>query len=521
MVAPDALWFMWQALTNWRDAAVIGPVMYYGSRPLTIWCAGVSRTAILSRTRFRTTLPDPLPDRLASDDFPNCFMVRRVDFEVVGGFDAERFPQHMEEGDLACRLALSTGKLAFCVPKAKIWHAIGTRFVERLHLHNNAERVYFVGHSRALYTALYGTRAQWIGYVLASMWALAAVHLLTIALAPSGRRVLAGSYIHGVKMGVWEGLGVGRHLRQTATGNNRGDAYRARRWLVISKRWLFAAIGFHIACAIVIAPVTSHPYDLAVITGNSEAWLRWGVSLFYNWKFGADYTLLTLAAQSSRAFLSALGTPGVIAIHVAWKLPLISANILTAAIIYRVSTKFRRDNASALAALWLFNPVTLWVSAGHGQIESVAILCVFASVLLALDGHLFLAGVCTGAGVGIEYFPAAVIGSVVVWSRGSYLPGRRPLLAYGLGLMSSLIVCFAPVLFDPVGRVGLLAGLSSSAHPGNVFGSSVLTVWTWGEPDSQVYGHSYFSLSPRRHSQLPWWPPNGVQLLVSCFSDPF
>jgi hypothetical protein len=261
-----------------------------------------------------------------------------------------------------------------------------------------------------------------------------------------------------------------------------GEAWR---WLATRKRWLYLSAVFHTVCALVLIPVTSHPYDLVSITGPTEAWLNWGFSPLYNWKFGVDYTALALLAQSLRAFLATVGVPGVIALHLGWKLPLVAANLLTAGAIYRLGLRLAPDRAVSVASLWLVNPAVLWVSAGHGQIESIAILCIFASLQLALDGWPFAAGIVTGLGVGIEYFPLAVAGVIAVWALGGQLRGRQPVIRYGVGLLVSVIVCFAPLLIDPVGRTGLIAGLAFSGgltSDGTSNGAatiSLVSAWAW------------------------------------------
>jgi hypothetical protein len=253
-----------------------------------------------------------------------------------------------------------------------------------------------------------------------------------------------------------------------------------------SKTWLYLAIAFHLACSAVLMPVTSHPYDLAGITGPVQAWLTWGVSPFYNWKFGLDFTALVALAHALASLLSRLGAPGIVALHLAWKLPLVAANLGTAGAIYRLARRFAPKRAVLLAVLWLVNPVVLWVSAGHGQVESIGILCLLVALELALEGRLFIAGLVTGLGVGIEYFPLAALGAVVVLWRGGQLTGRRALLAYGGGLSVSLAMCFAPLLLDPVGRAGLVGGLVYSAGyspqlPGYTSQPthSLLAVWAW------------------------------------------
>ncbi len=266
-----------------------------------------------------------------------------------------------------------------------------------------------------------------------------------------------------------------------AQGNDRAAGARprqSRRWLYRTKWWLGIAVAFHLACAAVLVPVASHPYDLAVLTGNAEAWLNWGFSPFYNWKFGIDYAALAVLAQSLRAFLSALGVPGIAALHIAWKLPLVVANLLTAGVIYRLALKIGPNRAPVLAALWLVNPAVLWISAGHGQVESIAVLTVFAAMLFALEGHLTLAGIITGLGIGIEYFPVAVVGAVLMWWRGGHLRGRRPLVGYAVGLSIALVVCFVPLLLDPVARAGLFGGLAASSGL-SIPSASFLSAWAW------------------------------------------
>jgi hypothetical protein len=264
---------------------------------------------------------------------------------------------------------------------------------------------------------------------------------------------------------------------------------RSRRWLRVTRWWLLVAIGFHIACALVLVPVTSHPYDLAVLTSNAEAWLRWGFSPFYRWKFGTDFAALALVAQALRAFIAGLGAPGIVALHIAWKLPLVSADLLTAGVIFRLGRKFVPSHASALAALWLVNPVVLWVSAGHGQVESIAILCLFAALQFALDGRLLLAGLVTGLGAGVEYFPIAALVPVIVWWRGGLLIGKRTLLSYSVGFVSSMAACFGPLLLDPIGRPSLLGGLASSSGLSPESVNSLLDVWAW-------FGYRWASLWP-------------------------
>src|ERR1035437_9248145 len=95
-------------------------------------------------------------------------------------------------------------------------------------------------------------------------------------------------------------------------------------------RILLAAIAIHVLAALALMPVAGHPYDLAALTSASQAWLRWGVPLFYHWKFGFDLAALGVGAQGLRYILEQFGMSGAAAIATAWKLPLVLADLLVA-----------------------------------------------------------------------------------------------------------------------------------------------------------------------------------------------
>ena len=206
IVAPDAISHLAVTLQQRQEAVLVGPVMYYGSAPSRIWCAGVSRSRIFMMTRFRTRLPDGPPPRIGSEDFPNCFMVRWKDFIAVDGFDTERFPQHMAEGDFARRLRLSTKGSVYCVTSAKVWHFIGTSLARRLHVQDR-HRAYWVGRSRTVFTAMYGTRLQWVVYVALAQWVLFAVYIAAIGVRTrSDRGQLITAYARGIGSGLKHGF---------------------------------------------------------------------------------------------------------------------------------------------------------------------------------------------------------------------------------------------------------------------------------------------------------------------------
>jgi GT2 family glycosyltransferase len=133
---------------------IVGPVVGFLEESDRVWCAGVVRTRWLARTEFRAR-GRPLAEaaRLPPDcaDFPSAFGVRRSCFELVGGFDAVRFPMHMEEADLAARIR-AHGYRVVLAASALVWHDVSPTagLLRDLHL-TSPLRAHLAGRSRTLF----------------------------------------------------------------------------------------------------------------------------------------------------------------------------------------------------------------------------------------------------------------------------------------------------------------------------------------------------------------------------------
>ena len=226
----------------------------------------------------------------------------------------------------------------------------------------------------------------------------------------------------------------------------------------------------HVLLAFALMPVAGHPYDLASLTGTSGAWLRWGIPLFYHWKFGFDLSALAVGSQGLCFVLQHLGMSGAAALAVAWKLPLVLADLLVGAILVDLGRQLRSQRPTLMATLWLISPVPLWVSAGHGQLESLTILAILLSLDMLLRRRPLLAGVVAGLGIGVEYLPALVALVVIFWLYVSIIE-RRDVYRFVTGCVSALAFSFGPLLSTSLGRTSLLGGLVYTAtvtgHPGH------------------------------------------------------
>ena len=230
----------------------------------------------------------------------------------------------------------------------------------------------------------------------------------------------------------------------------------------------------HILAAFALMPVAGHPYDLAALSGPSGAWLRWGIPLFDHWKFGFDLSILAVGSQSLSFVLEHLGMSGATALAVAWKLPLVLADLLVGAVLVVLGRQLRCQRPALMATLWLISPVPLWVSAGHGQIESLTILAVVLSLDLLLRRRPLPAGVVAGLGIGVEYLPALVVIVVIFWLHVAAIE-RREVYRFSAGCAVALAFCFGPLLSTSIGRTSLLAGLSFSADAASQLGHAQAT----------------------------------------------
>ncbi len=162
--------------------------------------------------------------------------------------------------------------------------------------------------------------------------------------------------------------------------------------------------------------IYSRSYD-AVSTGQ---WFAWNsqilIQLVHNVWFAAIQPLLP---HSSSIWSTTAGDIGIGAqpadyarflaySHLAralflMKLPYFAADLATGYVLTRfVEPCWRRR----VLALWLLNPIVIFVSAVFGRHDSLAILAVMVSALLAINGRRYSGMLLLGAGAAARFFPA-------------------------------------------------------------------------------------------------------------------
>ena len=195
------------------EVGVCAPLMLY-YKTNTIWCAGIQRNMITSRTTYifngKEINKIDLPEIIESEDFPNCFMVRA---EIIRKnnilFDEKLFLIVYVESVFCYRIR-KLGYKIICNPRAKVWHDIPLPEEEKdkiklLHLQNDAIP-YYTARNRIVYHKKYSRWWQFLIFILTFNWLFTLYYLRVILLGSKmsfrDRLKIARSYLNGV----WSGL---------------------------------------------------------------------------------------------------------------------------------------------------------------------------------------------------------------------------------------------------------------------------------------------------------------------------
>ena len=245
--------------------------------------------------------------------------------------------------------------------------------------------------------------------------------------------------------------------------------------------WVLVATAF---CLVALFPTASYGYDEAGLLGAAFRWLGAGVPLWNSWKFGIDFSFLTVVVASFQHLLVSTHLfSGVAATHVAFKVPLLAGVVLGAWSLTQLSADLGCSNSRAWGLRWVTSPAVVWVAVGHAQVEPLSIAALLLSCHLILTSRPVLAGFIAGMGAGVEYYPVGtLLGAVILANLGEYR--WRQVAAAVAACVSALVFCFVPILAFADSRRGFLAQLTGTlgAQPAGASRPQLtpygLSVWT-------------------------------------------
>jgi GT2 family glycosyltransferase len=202
--APGVVDVLVALLDKSPELVEVGPSMFYASDREKVFCLGASHHGKLGRTSWIVDLPTDGTREIVSEVLPNAFMVRRSEFEAIGGFDEVSFPMDFEESDLAFRLRRRHGEYLACSVDAKIWHHAPLSLRQQLAAKSLA-RSYYSARNRPIFVARHLGTKQWIEYVIAGQFLAAASRLLGIVFGVNktghSRATICVAYIAGMVVG--------------------------------------------------------------------------------------------------------------------------------------------------------------------------------------------------------------------------------------------------------------------------------------------------------------------------------
>lgn len=278
-------------------------------------------------------------------------------------------------------------------------------------------------------------------------------------------------------------------------------------------RWILLA---GLVLRLVLAPLTSWGGDtlgfartglLTLYSGNPYSGGTWfdpplapilssPTMAIVTWIWGPDGLFQTIPAL--RPVALAYGYPTVQPVPaalLAWKLPLIVADLVGAiAIYYLARTHVPRISADLAAAAWMLNPLVLWVSAVHGEVDGLASALVLAAIVAGTTRHWYSAGLLLSLSVFAKGYTILLIPAFLVWCVVAPGPIRAMLrssagraVAAVLGFLTGVVV-FWQYLPE---TLGILAGRASS---GGVYGGvSILMLFNAVAPRGPTWWQRYAS----------------------------
>lgn len=313
----------------------------------------------------------------------------------------------------------------------------------------------------------------------------------TTAAPRSPSRVMRPLSVQVLLLAWWGEFVVG--LRRFA----RDPACRTLRWALV--------IGAVIR--LVLAPLTDWPPD-TVIFALSEVGMLFSGSPYLPYPFYnpplaplLNYPLFDLLSRfvppQSFVFAAPQMDPVSIAtgfmpavsplpmVLLLWKLPMILADLGAGAALFQLLRDRGRPKAANYAVLaWLLNPLVIWVSAIHGEVDSLVALFLVLLLLALHRGWNVTAGVCMGLAILTKAWPAILLPVVLASVLGSAtVAPAHPFRSRGKALLvfvAGALIGAAPMLEFGPSVLGILLQQSSSGGAISYGGFSPLLLFNHG-----------------------------------------
>ena len=254
---------------------------------------------------------------------------------------------------------------------------------------------------------------------------------------------------------------------------------------------------------IVLAPFTSHPYDMGAWISHQLRPFDAGLNPFFNWKYSAPMlAVLLLTYLPAHATVALLDVPQILAQQLWIKVPFIAADLLLAVVLGRCVLYATRSQSQARLAsiLWLFNPIAIFFTAVHGQVDALSAVLLLIAVLSLYKGSESTA-LASALGAGVAKYAGFVLVPFLAIRMYSRKPTSWPMILKTAGACVLVVaLAFGPGLLV---RGGLLGGLKSSLVTGHE-----LSAWSFwgllGRADAQRLSRGWLIVFVAWYIMLLW-----------------
>jgi GT2 family glycosyltransferase len=194
VLAPDTIRLLAETLDKSERVAVSSPIIFYLSRPTTVWTSYISRGKFPGFYALHTDVPRA---NALTFSFHNSFMVKKSIFDLLHGFDCVNFPIRFSEVDFAHRLS-ARGYVALVNPSAKDWHDLGWTMV-----HVDSARAYYTERNRIIVIKKYFKKRDLSFYSVCILPFVGTYYLVHHPLSTTdGRMKTASSFLRGIVAGL-------------------------------------------------------------------------------------------------------------------------------------------------------------------------------------------------------------------------------------------------------------------------------------------------------------------------------
>ena len=223
------------------------------------------------------------------------------------------------------------------------------------------------------------------------------------------------------------------------------------------RRWFRLMIIAALVARIIPAPFFGHPWDMYIWLKSGELGLNQvniyllGDPVDYPWGFYA-YPPTWLYWLILTTFISRL-YPNLNFHVLMIKLPIIISDILVGILAYRIASRLGFDERKSLLimGIWLFNPITYFMSSIWGMFDSIAVLFMLISIKNIIDEKYIRSAIAAGIGIAVKILPALILlPTLAHLLKSGKLDFRNFILKIALPAAAVFLIISTPFLTTPI-----------------------------------------------------------------------